>query len=224
MPAKGSVVYSAIAPVRRATIGGFGAGGYHLALEAMPWITHIRRRRWPPAWTISRSTRARRDVLPNTRYLTGFTGSNGCARSDGAWRRSSPMAGTPSSRAGRFSNVDRVTFGSSYRGDVAAALCRAWIFETRVEGDDLTVAQHRMLLEAVGPGVAVVALEGVLEEARAVKDEDSARSRARGASRHRRGVRGRAGAVRRGGQRGTDSPASSTVRCGTRGLMLRRSP
>ena len=30
---------SVIAPVCRATIGGFGAGGYHLALEAMPWIT-----------------------------------------------------------------------------------------------------------------------------------------------------------------------------------------
>jgi 3-dehydroquinate dehydratase-2 len=30
---------SVIAPVCRATIGGLGAGGYHLALEAMPWIT-----------------------------------------------------------------------------------------------------------------------------------------------------------------------------------------
>ena len=30
---------SVISPVCRATIGGLGAGGYHLALEAMPWIT-----------------------------------------------------------------------------------------------------------------------------------------------------------------------------------------
>jgi 3-dehydroquinate dehydratase II len=30
---------SVISGVCRATIGGLGAGGYHLALEAMPWIT-----------------------------------------------------------------------------------------------------------------------------------------------------------------------------------------
>ncbi len=30
---------SVIAEVCRASIGGLGAGGYHLALEAMPWIT-----------------------------------------------------------------------------------------------------------------------------------------------------------------------------------------
>ena len=31
--------HSTIAPVCRATIAGAGAGGYHLALEALPWIT-----------------------------------------------------------------------------------------------------------------------------------------------------------------------------------------
>lgn len=31
--------HSEIAPVCRATIAGVGAGGYHLALEALPWIT-----------------------------------------------------------------------------------------------------------------------------------------------------------------------------------------
>lgn len=31
---------SVISEVCRGTIGGLGAGGYHLALEAMPWITH----------------------------------------------------------------------------------------------------------------------------------------------------------------------------------------
>jgi 3-dehydroquinate dehydratase-2 len=30
---------SVISPVCRATIAGAGAGGYHLALEALPWIT-----------------------------------------------------------------------------------------------------------------------------------------------------------------------------------------
>jgi 3-dehydroquinate dehydratase II len=30
---------SVVSAVCRATIGGLGAGGYHLALEAMPWIT-----------------------------------------------------------------------------------------------------------------------------------------------------------------------------------------
>jgi 3-dehydroquinate dehydratase-2 len=30
--------HSVIAPVCRATIAGAGAGGYHLALEALPWI------------------------------------------------------------------------------------------------------------------------------------------------------------------------------------------
>jgi 3-dehydroquinate dehydratase-2 len=31
--------HSVIAPVCRATFAGAGAGGYHLALEALPWIT-----------------------------------------------------------------------------------------------------------------------------------------------------------------------------------------
>ena len=31
--------HSVVAGVCRGTISGFGAGGYHLALEAMPWIT-----------------------------------------------------------------------------------------------------------------------------------------------------------------------------------------
>ena len=31
--------HSVVAPVCRATIAGAGAGGYHLALEALPWIT-----------------------------------------------------------------------------------------------------------------------------------------------------------------------------------------
>ena len=31
--------YSVVSEVCRATVTGLGAGGYHLALEAMPWIT-----------------------------------------------------------------------------------------------------------------------------------------------------------------------------------------
>ena len=31
--------HSVVSGVCRATITGLGAGGYHLALEAMPWIT-----------------------------------------------------------------------------------------------------------------------------------------------------------------------------------------
>jgi 3-dehydroquinate dehydratase-2 len=31
--------HSVISPAARATIAGVGAGGYHLALEALPWIT-----------------------------------------------------------------------------------------------------------------------------------------------------------------------------------------
>jgi 3-dehydroquinate dehydratase-2 len=31
--------HSVISPVCRATISGAGAGGYHLAIEALPWIT-----------------------------------------------------------------------------------------------------------------------------------------------------------------------------------------
>jgi 3-dehydroquinate dehydratase-2 len=31
--------HSVISPVARATIAGAGAGGYHVALEALPWIT-----------------------------------------------------------------------------------------------------------------------------------------------------------------------------------------
>ena len=38
--ARSSVGHSVISAVCRATITGLGAGGYHLALEAMPWITN----------------------------------------------------------------------------------------------------------------------------------------------------------------------------------------
>ena len=31
--------HSVISPACRAVIAGLGAGGYHLALEALPWIT-----------------------------------------------------------------------------------------------------------------------------------------------------------------------------------------
>ena len=78
-PARSSARHSVVSEVCRATIIGLGAGGYHLALEAMPWITDLRRT------TLSERLR---DLevdallvtgLTNVRYLTGFTGSNGQA-------------------------------------------------------------------------------------------------------------------------------------------------
>ena len=110
--------------------------------------------------------------LPNTRYLTGFTGSNGCAligRSVEAFLTD----GRYTEQARReVPDVDRITFDRSYRADVAERCAALGVSRLGVEGDDLTVAAHRMLVEALGSGVAVVALEGLLEEARAVKDED----------------------------------------------------
>jgi Xaa-Pro aminopeptidase len=110
--------------------------------------------------------------LPNTRYLTGFTGSNGCALigraaavflTDGRY--------TEQSRR-EVPDVDRVTFDRSYRGDVAERCASLGISRLGVEADDLTILEHRQLVEALGPGVEVVAFEAVLEDARAVKDED----------------------------------------------------
>lgn len=117
--------------------------------------------------------------LPNVRYLTGFTGSNGAAlicRDDAVFLTDGRY--TEQSRH-EVPDCDRITFARTYRGDVAERCAALRISRLGVEADALTIAEHSRLVEALGPGVEPVACEGVVEGARAVKDdEERARVRA----------------------------------------------
>ena len=110
--------------------------------------------------------------LPNTRYLTGFTGSNGAIvvsrdaavfLTDGRY--------TEQSRR-EVPDVDRVTFARSYRAEVAGRCAALGISRLGVEAQDLTLTEHRQLVEAIGEDVTVIPLEDVVEEARVIKDVD----------------------------------------------------
>ncbi len=106
---------SVVSEVCAGTIGGFGAGGYHLALEAMPWITDLRRRalgarlegRGVEAMFVTR--------LENVRYLTGFTGSNAqvLVRPDAAVFLTDGRY-TEQARH-EVSDLERVTYAPTYR-------------------------------------------------------------------------------------------------------------
>ena len=110
--------------------------------------------------------------LPNTRYLTGFTGSNGTvlvARDAAVFLTDGRY--TEQSRR-EVPDVDRITFARSYRPDVAGRCAALGISRLGVEAQDLTLAEHRQLVEAIGEKVIPVPLEEVVEEARVVKDVD----------------------------------------------------
>ena len=110
--------------------------------------------------------------LPNTRYLTGFTGSNGVvlvARDAAVFLTDGRY--TEQSRR-EVPDVERVTFTRSYRPDVAERCAALGISRLGVEAQDLTMTEHRQLVEAIGEDVTPVPLEDVVEEARVIKDAD----------------------------------------------------
>ena len=87
MRGRSSDGHSVVAEVCRASIIGFGAGGYHLALEGVPWITELRRDALIRAIEEQAVDAMLVTRLTNVRYLTGFTGSNAQAIVDAGGER-----------------------------------------------------------------------------------------------------------------------------------------
>jgi Xaa-Pro aminopeptidase len=110
--------------------------------------------------------------LVNTRYLTGFTGSNGQVLigndielflTDGRYASSSRR---------EVSDIERFAAERSYRGAVVERCGSARIARLGIESAAMTVAEHGMLGDAFGGSVALVPLDGVVERERRVKDDD----------------------------------------------------
>jgi Xaa-Pro aminopeptidase len=110
--------------------------------------------------------------LVNTRYLTGFTGSNGqlligpdleLFLTDGRY-------GTSARR--EVPDVERFSAERSYRGAVAERCTTAGVSRLGIEAGAMTVADHAALDAALGDGVALVALDDVVEQERLVKDDE----------------------------------------------------
>jgi Xaa-Pro aminopeptidase len=110
--------------------------------------------------------------LVNTRYLTGFTGSNGhlllgddleVFLTDGRYRSSSKR---------EVPDVERVATERSLRA-TAADRCRAVrIARLGIEAGAMTVADRDALAAAVGDATEVVALHDVVETHRRIKDDE----------------------------------------------------
>lgn len=108
----------------------------------------------------------------NTRYLTGFTGSNGqlllgvgteLFLTDGRYAVSSRR---------EVPDLERFSADRSYRGAVAERCAGASLARLGIEAGAMTVADHEALGAALGEGVELVALQGVVEAQRRVKDAE----------------------------------------------------
>jgi Xaa-Pro aminopeptidase len=110
--------------------------------------------------------------LVNTRYLTGFTGSNGQVvigtdlelfLTDGRYAASSRR---------EVPDLERYAADRSYRGAVVDRCRAARVSRLGIEAGMMTVADHAALDAALGDGVALVALDDVVERDRRVKDDE----------------------------------------------------
>lgn len=110
--------------------------------------------------------------LVNTRYLTGFTGSNGQVLigndielflTDGRYASSSRR---------ELPDIERFAVERSYRGAVVERCGSAGVARLGVESAAMTIAEHGALGDALGGSVTLVPLEGVVERERRVKDDD----------------------------------------------------
>lgn len=110
--------------------------------------------------------------LPNTRYLTGFTGSNGQVLLHGEHAAFLSDGRYTGQAAREAPDVERVTYDRNYRDEVASRVAAAGIARLGFESEDLTVAALGRLREAVGEAVALVPVEGAVEELRRVKDDE----------------------------------------------------
>jgi len=110
--------------------------------------------------------------LANTRYLTGFTGSNGQVLiagsfelflTDGRYEEQAPR---------EVPDIDRSASDRPYRGAVVERCASLPVTRLGVEAHSMTLAEHARLDEALGDDVELVASEDVVEDGRRVKDDE----------------------------------------------------
>ena len=108
--------------------------------------------------------------LLHTRYLTGFTGSNGqvLIRPDDAMFLTDGRYTEQSKR--EVPDMERRTYLNPLREELPAML--DGVTRLGFEADDLTVAARDRLAAALGDGVELVPTTDVLEKQREVKDDD----------------------------------------------------
>jgi Xaa-Pro aminopeptidase len=108
--------------------------------------------------------------LLHTRYLTGFTGSNGqvLVRPDDALFMTDGRYTEQSRR--EVPDLERHTYTNPLREELPALLGN--IPRLGFEADEMTVAARDRLADALGDGVELVATTDVVEPLRAVKDDD----------------------------------------------------
>src|SRR3954447_3658269 len=106
--------------------------------------------------------------LPNVRYLTGFTGSNGICVVGREQRDFITDFRYVEQVEREVEGFERIQGKQDLLGDLAERLTGRVGFEDQ----HMTVRTHRRLGELVGDGVELVSAGGMVEELRAVKSPD----------------------------------------------------
>ncbi len=110
--------------------------------------------------------------LTNTRYLTGFTGSNGQLLIGGSFELFLTDGRYAEQARRELPHIERVASQRPYRGAVAERCAATSVSRLGIEGRSMTVAEHARLAGALGGDVELVASEDVVEHARRVKDDE----------------------------------------------------
>ena len=110
--------------------------------------------------------------LTNTRYLTGFTGSNGQLLIGGSFELLLTDGRYAEQARRELPHIERVASQRPYRGAVAERCASTSVSRLGIEGRSMTVAEHARLAGALGSDVELVASEDVVEHARRVKDDE----------------------------------------------------
>ena len=110
--------------------------------------------------------------LANTRYLTGFTGSNGQVLIAGSFELFLTDGRYEEQAHREVPDIDRSASDRPYRGAVVERCASLPVTRLGVEAHSMTLAEHARLDEALGDDVELVASEDVVEDGRRVKDDE----------------------------------------------------
>ncbi len=110
--------------------------------------------------------------LANTRYLTGFTGSNGQILIGGSFELFLTDGRYAEQARRELPDIDRSASDRSYRAAVAERCVSSPVARLGVEAHRMTLAEHARLAEALGNDIELVASEDVVEDGRRIKDDE----------------------------------------------------
>jgi Xaa-Pro aminopeptidase len=110
--------------------------------------------------------------LANTRYLTGFTGSNGQILIGRSFELFLTDGRYAEQARREVPGIDRSASDRSYRGAVAERCVSTPVARLGVEAHRMTLSAHAGLAEALGSGVELVATDDVVGAGRRVKDDE----------------------------------------------------